>query len=255
MIFSGPEVFMLHRIEQRPAKEFSGLIEKFWTLPRKGGKGQWHLEAPPDGNFDLVFVLAESRCRALYVGPFTELQRIPMFNNCEYFCVWFRPGIMPRVADVAAGDLVNTWAVLPKVLGTNVDELGERLSACQGLDAKKGFMEKFFRKAGLASFMPDQPYCRATELVESSGGRIRVEELAETLGVTTRTLERMFREHAGVSPKKFIRLVRFQNILSQLRSGAASMNLADLACEWGYADQSHFIRDFKSLMQTPPGAI
>jgi transcriptional regulator GlxA family with amidase domain len=141
------------------------------------------------------------------------------------------------------------------VLGTDVDELGERLSACQGLDAKKRFMVEFFRKAGLASVMPDQSYCRATELVRASGGRIRVEELAKTLTITTRTLERMFREHAGISPKKFIRLVRFQNILSQLRSGADSMNLAAFACEWGYADQSHFIRDFKSLMHAPPGAI
>jgi len=246
---------LLSRIEQRPGKEFSGLIEKFWMFPRKGGKGHWFLEAPPDGNFDLVFVLAETRCRVLYVGPFTELQRIPMVNNCEYFCVWFRPGIMPRVADVTAVDLVNTWADLPKVLGTAADELGERLSAVQGFDAKKRLAEDFFHKAGLSSVMPNGTYRRAAELVESSGGRIRVDGLAKTLGVTTRTLERLFREHAGVSPKKFIRLIRFHNILSQLRSGELRTNLADLAYEWGYADQSHFVRDFKSLMQTSPGEI
>ena len=51
---------MLHRIEQRPGREFSGLIEKFWMLPRKGGRGQWLFDAPPDGNFDLVFVLARN---------------------------------------------------------------------------------------------------------------------------------------------------------------------------------------------------
>jgi AraC-like DNA-binding protein len=246
---------MFHQIEQRPGKEFSGLIEKFWLLPRKGVKGQWLLDTPPDGNFDLVFVLAESRCNVLYVGPFTERQRIPMANHCEYFCVWFRPGIMPRVADVTAGDLVNTWAVLPKVLGTDVDELGERLSAVRGLDAKRRFIENFFHKAGLTSVMPSGTYRRAVELVESTGGKIRVDGLSETLGVTTRTLERLFREHAGVSPKRFIRLVRFQRVLSQLRSSETHINLADLACEWGYADQSHFIRDFKSLMQTTPGEI
>ena len=246
---------MLHRIEQGPGKEFSGLIEKFWMLPRKGGDGRWLFEVPPDGNFDMVFVLSESRCKVLYVGPFTELQRIPLLDNCEYFCVWFRPGIMPRVADVAPGELVNTWADLPKVLGTSVDELGERLSIARDLDAKRKLMEDFFHKAGLASVAPNGTYRRAAELVESSGGRIRVDGLADALGVTTRTLERMFREHAGMSPKKFIRLVRFQNVLSQLRSGASFTNLADLACEWGYTDQPHFIRDFKSLMQAPPGAI
>ncbi len=246
---------MLHRIEQRPGKEFRGLIEKFWLMPRKGRAGQWLLDAPPDGSFDLVFILAGSRCKVLYVGPFTKPKHIPMFNNCDYFCVWFRPGIMPRVADVAPGDLVDGWADLPRVLGTNIDELGERLSRAGNLDAKRSFMEDFFHKAGLASVTPKGIYRGAAELVESSRGMIRVDGLAENLGVTTRTLERMFREHAGMSPKKFIRLIRFQNVLSQLRSGAARANLADLACEWGYADQSHFIRDFKSLMQTSPGEI
>ena len=246
---------MLHRIEQRPGKEFSGLIEKFWMLPRKGGKGQWHLEAPPDGNFDLVFVLAETRCKVLYVGPFTKPKHIPMFNDCDYFCVWFRPGIMPRVADVEAGDLVDGWADLPKVLGIGIDELGERLSHGRDLNSKIRLMEDFFHQTGLTSVAPKGIYRGAAELVESSRGMIRVDGLADTLGTTTRTLERMFREHAGMSPKKFIRLVRFQNILSRLRSGAASTNLAEFANEWGYADQSHFIRDFKSLMQTSPGAV
>jgi AraC-like DNA-binding protein len=246
---------MLHRIEQKPREEFSRLIEKFWLMPRKGGKGQWYLEAPPDGNFDLVFILAESRCKVLYVGPFTKPKHIPMFNDCDYFCVWFRPGIMPRVADVAPGDLVDCWADLPKVLGVGIDELGERLSLARDLNSKIRIMEDFFNQRGLTSVAPKGLYRGAAELVESSHGKIRVDGLADTLGTTTRTLERMFREHAGMSPKKFIRLVRFQNILSQLRSGSAKLNLADLACEWGYTDQSHFIRDFKSLMQTSPGAI
>ncbi len=246
---------VLQRIEQKPREEFRGLIEKFWLLPRRGIAGQWLLDAPPDGNFDLVFILAGSRCKVLYVGPFTKPKNIPMFNNCDYFCVWFRPGLMPRVADVAPGDLVDGWADLPKVLGTDIDELGEQLSRANGLDAKRRFMEYFFRKAGLASVAQEGIYRGAAELVESSRGMIRVEELADALGTTTRTLERMFREHAGMPPKKFIRLVRFQNVLSQLRAGGAKTNLADLACEWGYADQSHFIRDFKSLMQTPPGSI
>ncbi len=246
---------MLHRIEKKPHEEFDGLIKKFWMLPRRVGRGSWVLDAPPDGNFDLVFILSESRCKVLYVGPFTELQRIPMMNGCDYFCVWFNPGIMPRVADVAAGELVNTWADLHRVLGTPVDELGGRLAAVQGFDAKQRLLEEFFRRAGLASVTPGGTYRRAADLVETSGGRIRVDALANALGTTTRTLERMFRENSGMSPKQFIRLVRFQNILSQLRSGAARANLVDLACEWGYTDQSHFIRDFKSLMHTPPGAI
>jgi AraC-like DNA-binding protein len=242
-------------IVQKPSSEFSDVIEKFWLMPRKGRPGWWELEAPPDGSFDLVFVLSESRCKIIYVGPFTRLQRLPMASSCDYFCVWFRPGIMPRLADVSAGELIDTWADLPVVLGASADELGEKLAAARGMDGKRKLIEDFFRRANLASAVPDGPYRRAARLIEASRGRIRVQALAGELGMTTRTLERMFREHAGLSPKKFTRLVRFNQILSRLRSGADRSTLVDLAYDWGYTDQSHFIRDFKSLMQTPPGRI
>jgi AraC-like DNA-binding protein len=111
--------------------------------------------------------------------------------------------------DVSAGDLVDTWVDLPKVLGAGIDELSEKLTLAAGFDGKQKLMEDFFRRSRLASVTPEGAYRRAVSLVESSGGRIRVDALADALGVTSRTLKRMFRADAGVSPKKFIRLVRF----------------------------------------------
>ncbi len=246
---------MQHPIEQLPGEEFRGVIEKFWLFPRTGGDGRWLLDAPPDGNFNLVFALSGSGCRAVFVGPFTERRNVPMFERCDYFCVLFRPGIMPRLADVAAGDLVDTWTEVTKVLGANPDELGEGLTRAGDPGAMRTVAEDFFRRAGLASALPNETYRRAAGAVTNARGRIRVDGLAERLGVTARTLERMFREHAGLSPKKFIRLVRFQDVLSRLRTGNSFRTLADLACECEYADQSHLIRDFRSLMRLSPGEL
>jgi len=245
----------LQPIERKPSKEFRGTIEKFWLFPRRGGGDGWFLESPPDGNFVLVFVLGETGCRLLYVGPFTELRYLPLQDRYDYLCVRFSPGIMPRVADIAARDLVDTWAVLPKVLGKDVDELGERLIEASGLSAKQRVVEDFFRESHLESVIPDGLYFRSVQLVQALGGRIRVDGLANTLSVSARTLERMFREQAGVTPKQFIRLVRFQNILEQLHNGVFTTTLADVAQEWGYVDQSHFINDFRKLAKRPPGRV
>lgn len=241
-------------ITRKPHQEFEGLIEKFWLMPKTGGGGQTFLESLPDGNFDLVFVLGEHECRALYVGPFTELRYIPIFNQYDYFCVWFRPGIMPRMADVEAADLVNTWATLTRILGRSSDEIGERLVSARGIDAKQRVIEEIFRKADILSRLPEEKMLRCFHAVESLRGAVRVAELAEQAGISPRTLERMFREQTGLSPKTFIRMVRFQHALARLKSGGNHASLAHLACECGYADQSHFIRDFKMLAQRLPGS-
>jgi AraC-like DNA-binding protein len=244
---------LLYPFEQKPGQEFNGLIEKFWLIPRERREAEY-FEILPDGNFDLVFMLNDSCCRVLYTGPYTELRRIPFFGGHDYFCVRFRPGRMPRLDDVAASDLVNSWAVLPKVLGVAADELGERLYRARGIAEKQRTIESLFRKAGVERSLPKGPFLQYAAAVEETGGAIRVGELAQRSGVTSRTLERMFRQHTGLSPKTFARMVRFQTALTRLRDRTVS-GLADLAAQCGYADQSHFIKEFKALSRRLPTEI
>ncbi len=246
---------MLHRIEQQSPERFGGLIEKVWMAPRRPGSGSWTFEILPDGNFDLLFVLSDNGCRIIYTGPFTKLSRVPLLDRYEYFCVRFRPGRMPRVADVSAADLVDSWVMLPKMFGVSADELGEALFTARGLGAKGRTVESFFRKVRVESSLPEGPFLRSASVVDEAHGAIRVDELAHQAGVSTRTLERMFREHIGMSPKTFIRNVRFQHALAKLNSPGSVTSLADLACDCCYFDQSHFIKDFKTLAQRLPSAI
>ncbi len=242
---------MIHTIEQRPGRDFNELIEKVWMAPKSGGQGWRTYEILPDGNFDLLFVLSETGCRVLYTGPYTELRRVRLFDRYEYFCVRFRPGRMPRVFDVAASDLVNSWAMLPKILGTSVDEVGEPIFRAGDLDTKRKLIEDFFRKAALELSLPKGPFLQYAAAVDAAGGVIRVDELANQAGVTTRTLERMFLEHTGLSPKTFARMIRFQNVLARLKTRSFP-SLVDLAVDCGYTDQSHFIKEFKALSQRLP---
>jgi AraC-like DNA-binding protein len=238
-----------------PGTELSGIVEKFWMLPRSAGNAQRSLEILPDSNFDLVFLINEKSTKVLYTGPFTEVRSVPIFNAFDYFCIRFRPGRMPRVADITPGSLVNGWADLPKVLGTGVNELGERLIGGRGLKRKQKVIEDFFRRADIFSTLPKGPYMRIARAIEASRGMIRVDELAGQAGMSKRTLERMFREQAGITPKTFIRMVRFQHAVSRLRLDMPNSRLADFAYDCGYADQSHFIKEFRALTHRLPGSF
>ena len=85
------------------------------------------------------------------------------------------------------------------------------------------------------------------------GGRPqRMAELAEELGVSSRTLERQFVQEVGIGAKTLSRLIRFETTYNTL-SHAPQTPLASLAYEMGFADQAHLTREFRTLGGLTPG--
>ena len=92
-------------------------------------------------------------------------------------------------------------------------------------------------------------------LTTSEGYYLSVEELATHLGYSTRHLHSCFRKSFGMSPKKFIKLVRFNHALKYIYELGENKTLSFIAHEVGYHDQSHFIRDFKEICGKTPKQI
>ncbi len=102
---------------------------------------------------------------------------------------------------------------------------------------------------------PTTELARITEIVRciaTDRSIKRVEMLAERFDLGLRQLQRVFREYVGVSPKWVIRRHRLIEAAERLRSPDESIDFAVLALDLGYADQSHFIRDFKTMVGMTP---
>src|SRR5262249_10682930 len=91
----------------------------------------------------------------------------------------------------------------------------------------------------------------AANLLYHSKGQFRVAELADRCHMSARQLERQFDTATGVSPKALARSIRFESIRSRLMF-EPNANLTDLAYEFGYSDQAHFIHDFKDFTNKTP---
>lgn len=70
-----------------------------------------------------------------------------------------------------------------------------------------------------------------------------VAELAGIACLGKKQLERTFNQKVGMNPKEYARIVRFQKSLWLMQKG--QNNEIDITYANGYADQSHFIREFK----------
>lgn len=74
----------------------------------------------------------------------------------------------------------------------------------------------------------------------------------EKNGLNIKTLERKCLKYAGYTPKTLIRIGRFQSVSKQLIDNQEN-SFVELACNSGYYDQAHFIKEFQKFSGTTPG--
>lgn len=85
--------------------------------------------------------------------------------------------------------------------------------------------------------------------VHESAGRVRVEELADEVGLSRRRLLTEFRTEIGLTPSQARRIARFDRARDLLKAGHSPADSAALA---GYADQPHLNRDWRALADMTP---
>jgi AraC-like DNA-binding protein len=81
---------------------------------------------------------------------------------------------------------------------------------------------------------------------------MRVRDVSDRVGLSSRRLMELFRKQTGLTPKAFQRVRRFQHVLQSLRRQSDG-NWAALAMDCGYYDQAHFIHDFRAFAGMTPG--
>lgn len=168
------------------------------------------------------------------------------------FAVKFRPGGFRPFSDGPVSRLADKVVPVTAVFGVDGARLDEAVHAAASDDARVAVVEDFLRVRIPA---PDHKVNRAAELVYGVArdrSIIKVQDLVDSSGLSLRSLQRLFAEYVGVSPKWVIQRYRLHEAAERLASGAADH--ASLALELGYSDQAHFIRDFKALVGSTPAA-
>jgi AraC-like DNA-binding protein len=134
--------------------------------------------------------------------------------------------------------------------GAEATRLHERLVAAPTIDAKFHMLEE----AMLSKMVPVGRHpavalalCRFHAAPMST----RVGEVAAESGWCRRRFIQLFTEEVGVTPKVYLRLLRFQGVLRGV-FGATSVDWSEVAYDHGYADQPHLNREFREFAGLTP---
>jgi AraC-like DNA-binding protein len=139
-----------------------------------------------------------------------------------------------------------------EVLGRAAVELHERVASSSDGEHRLDVVQQWLRDqvdhAHPGSVRPELVW--AWHLLQDSGGRCRVEDLARAVALSPRQLRSLMVSEIGMSPKQLARAFRFDNVIARLADGAGT--LADVASATGYADQAHLTREFHQMAGCTP---
>jgi AraC-like DNA-binding protein len=243
---SGPGTF--HHARVRPPEALAALVQHFWIVrwDLEGGPSQVR-KTLPHPNVHLVLEANASRIHGVTTGRFT---RVLEGQGCV-FGVKFRAGGFRPFYGRAVSTLRNRSIPPESVFGSAATSLPAEVLSHSDDSRMIEPVTRFL----LEHLPPTDPNVERVagivETIEADRSLVRVDQLPERWNMTKRSLQRLFNEYVGVTPKWVINRYRLHEALERLHAGAP-VNWTDLALELGYFDQSHFIRDFRSLVGYSP---
>ncbi|WP_232668561.1 helix-turn-helix domain-containing protein [Pseudonocardia sp. TRM90224] len=221
-----------------PAPELAGVVAGYWIV-------EWAYDEP----YEQIIV------------PLPNVQ------------LTFHEGAAPEVHGVCSGHVTKVLEGRRRVLGVTfrpggfrpflgsaVSALTDRSVPASEIPALRGAPSGRVELTEVEEWLrgvlppPDPTVDRVAGVVArvaAEPGIARVDELAARCATSVRTLQRLFAEYVGVSPKWVIRRHRLREVTERLAAGA-DIAWAPLATELGYSDQAHFVRDFAAIFGEPP---
>jgi AraC-like DNA-binding protein len=230
-----------------PSQDLAPFIEHYWAI-------EWDLSAPvlretlPYPAAHIVLEPGVARIGGVNTRKFSRrLEGKSRVLGAKFRLGGLRPFVMRPVAD-----FTDRVFDLQDVFGESARELDVRALAQADHHASIAVIEDFLRSRHPRA---DATLTRVTVLAERIAGDRelkQVEALAAESGIGVRSLQRLFAEYVGVSPKWLIRRYRLQEAAERM-AAAKRIDWPRLALELGYADQAHLIRDFKRIVGKAPG--
>jgi AraC-like DNA-binding protein len=249
--------------EYRPSAQLARAVACLWTLDGSAGERD---EAPqpilPDGRAEFVIHLGDTFARidrraserqpwAMFAGQMNRPLMVQPTGRIAVLGVRFRPEGAARFTRVPQHEFVGRTvdvALASPLLANLARRVRESTASLP--DAVR-LVDRLLGTAERPDPCDHRVVSVANALV-ASGGRVAIDEASAWVDLSRRQLERLFLRDVGLPPKQLARIARFQRAIRTLTHDACAGRGIRTAHASGYADQAHFIRDFREFAGCAP---
>lgn len=223
----------------------------------------------PDGTFGLLFIDGENSIRrnnaldeaavkfskSTFFGQKTKpINYYYSAGNEKVFGLKIKPEGLPFFINNSSKYLKNQFLNIDCIGNKSLLALEEKILESHTIDEKIATVECYISKR-VNTINQHKDYVLFSEIlkfIKQNGGLIRFKEITKKFNSNYKKIERLFGFYLGITPKTYMRIVRFNNSLYLYNNGKGNISLTQLGYNLGFFDQSHFIKEFKSFTAITP---
>ncbi len=243
----------------RPEEKLSWLIKQFEFITYNGKEALTDKFVPRE-DVSIVFHFRnrprmvspiDQTLPPVFIAPLTPTANsICLPGGIDSMIITCRPTVLSRFLGISLAPRKDIWVPAPeKLLSPVWQEMSHGGSDAARMDIFSSFISSNWRHR----YIPDETD-RSYDLIIRKGINTTLHDITDELQVSERTLQRRFRDRLGATPKMLIRLIRI-NFLWETTSKGGNIDYQDMVFLGSYFDQTHMIKDFKSITGETPRAF
>ncbi|WP_420387200.1 helix-turn-helix domain-containing protein [Roseivirga sp.] len=249
--------------EVKPSEALSDFIDCYWNEDYcDSTPDQQEIHVVPDNTIELIITNKAFQryspalktawtVKSHLSGLKTRSQQC-IVTQSPLICVRFKPKAFYLFSEVAPKLSIDNCLLPDQCLGEDFLQVEEGLFNASSYSERHIILNEFFEELYTRNaYRRDPLFEQLMNTIESHKGLISIEQLSNQFKTSPKTIRRRFIEHLGITPKRYCRLCRVIYSLKQV-SGIQSKQLTQLALNAEYFDQSHFVKDVKSVINCTP---
>ncbi len=198
------------------------------------------------------FIVKENKnysCSSTIISEYKKPIHLEYYGSIRELTIYFKPlGINNFLTKKLCSYLNNSFQIFEPFVDYLITM--QHILEIASAQKAKELLENYFLSK-LTSF-DGNLLRKAIQLLEDIEKDFTIQQVADSCGTSRQNLVKMFKIHLGKTPSDFKKINRFRNALNKFQDQKKIKNLSSLLIDSSFYDQSHLIKDFKSLTGMSP---
>jgi AraC-like DNA-binding protein len=182
------------------------------------------------------------------LGHTEKFRQFPMETHMDLFGVSLYAHAIPCFFNISTSELTDQLTDLD-TLNNQGRMINDKISTALSTQQRVKILSDYFKSRLMKKRFEDITMIRAIKEIRKAHGILHIKTLASEFCLSQKQFERRFAGYSGFNPKLFARIIRFETALWDRKNYST---LTEVAHAYGYYDQAHFIRDFKTFSGFSP---
>ena len=248
----------------KPALPLRSFIQGYWQI--ESGNQQELLDLIPDGHPEIVIMLKNKilmqsagkeqvkvQPDAGVIGQLTGrfMTLLPPNTRTLYVKLYpWTPFLFFRTPMCNLNDGITELDALTN--DPPFRQLVRDLRSAGTMENQAALLDAFFLKKLAFQKLKSPFLCYAIQQIFQTNGTASIESLTKNIHASRRYVEKIFKKEVGMPPKQYARLIRVKKATIILANENFTGNISRVAAHLNYYDQSHFVKDFKTITDQTP---